>query len=309
MVSTATKPPIIVICGPTGIGKTTAAIEAAEKFNGEIISADSMQIYRMMEIGTAKPSHEECRRVPHHMIDIADPDEPFDAARFAEKARKIIFDLHRRGVVPFVAGGTGLYIKALVHGLFQADPPDPETRRQIKAEVANLGSDALHNRLTQVDPEAAERIHPNDRFRIVRALEMHAVSGVPLSEHHREHSFRDSPFRVLNIGLTMDREALYARIDSRVDAMITAGLEGEVSWLLKSGYSEELKSMQSIGYRHMIAYLTRHMPREEALRTMKRDTRRYAKRQMTWFKAVADIVWIEPNRIKELYPRIEAFLK
>jgi tRNA dimethylallyltransferase len=268
-----------------------------------------MQIYRMMEIGTAKPSHEECRRVPHHMIDIADPDEAFDAARFAEKAREIIFDLHQRGVVPFVAGGTGLYIKALVHGLFQADPPDAETRRQIMTEIANLGSAALHNRLTQVDPEMAERIHPNDRFRIVRALEMHAVSGVPLSEHHREHGFRDSPFRVLNIGLTMDREALYARIDRRVDAMIAAGLEDEVSWLLKSGYSKELKSMQSIGYRHMIAHLSGHMSREDALQTMKRDTRRYAKRQMTWFRAVADIVWIEPGRIENLYPQIEAFLK
>ena len=208
-----------------------------------------------------------------------------------------------------MAGGTGLYIKALNRGLFQAEALDSETRQSIKAETDDLESDVLHHRLKQIDPEAAERIHPNDRFRIIRAIEIQAATGIRLSEHQRKHGFSDSPFRVFNIGLDMEREALYARIDRRVDAMIEAGLEEEVAGLLKSGYSENLKSMQSIGYRHMAGYLHGKLSREEAIRTMKRDTRRYAKRQMTWFRSVEDIIWIEPDRIEELFPRINSFLQ
>jgi tRNA dimethylallyltransferase len=309
MVSTSTKPPIIIICGPTATGKTTSAIKIAEQFNGEIISADSMQIYRKMDIGTAKPTRKELRCKPHHMIDIVDPDEHFDAAKFAQQARDIIYTLHRKGLVSVVAGGTGLYIKALSQGLFQAEALDAETRQSIKAETADLESDVLHHRLKKIDPEAAERIHPNDRFRIIRAIEIQAATGVRLSEHQRKHGFSDSPFRLFNIGLDMEREALYARIDRRVDAMIESGLEEEVAGLLKSGYSGNLKSMQSIGYRHMTGYLQGNLSREEAIRTMKRDTRRYAKRQMTWFRSVEDIIWIEPDRIEALFPRIKSFLQ
>ena len=309
MVSTSTKPRIIVICGPTATGKTATAIKIAKKFNGEIISADSMQIYRKMDIGTAKPTREELQCKPHHLIDIADPDEPFDAARFALQARNIVYELHGKQIVSIVAGGTGLYIKALSQGLFQAEALDAQMRQRIKSETADLESDVLHRRLKKIDPEAAERIHPNDRFRIVRAIEMHTATGVALSEYQRKHGFGDRPFRVFNIGLAVERERLYARIDRRVDAMIEAGLEQEVTGLLKSGYSENLKSMQSIGYRHMVAFIKGNLSRKEAIRTMKRDTRRYAKRQMTWFRSVKDIIWIEPERIAELFPRIKSFLQ
>ena len=303
------KPPVIVICGPTGIGKTSTAIEAAEKFSGEIIGADSMQIYRQMEIGTAKPTMEEQRRIPHHMIDIVDPDEDFDAARYSEMGRKIIFTLHSRKCISIVTGGTGLYIKALIYGLFRADSPDVKTRRQLKEESAAHGSTKLHNRLKQIDPEAAERLHPNDTFRIIRALEMHAATGKTLTEHHRSHGFRDTPFRVLIIGLSMERQALYDKIDRRVDAMMAAGLVDEVKGLLKKGYTKDLKSMQSIGYRHMVSYLSGRLSKKEAVRTMKRDTRRYAKRQLTWFRSDPDIVWTKPRNVPALYPKIEAFLE
>ena len=302
------KPPVVIICGPTGIGKTSAAIEAAEKFNGEIISADSMQIYRQMEIGTAKPTRKEQDRIRHHMIDIVDPDEPFDAARYSEMGRKIISTLNYRKCISFVAGGTGLYIKALIHGLFRAESPDVKTRQQLKEEAATHGSTRLHNRLNQIDPEAAERIHPNDTFRIIRALEMHAATGRTLTEYHRAHGFRGSSFRVLKIGLFMERQALYDRIDHRVDAMMAAGLVDEVKGLLEKGYPEDLKSMQSLGYRHMAGYLSGRLSREEAVRTMKRDTRRYAKRQLTWFRADPEIIWTEPRNVPALYPKIEAFL-
>ncbi len=309
MTSTIAKPRIIVICGPTATGKTGAAIKVAEEFNGEIISADSMQIYRNMNIGTAKPTPRELHSKPHHMIDIADPDEPFDAARFAEQAREIVYRLHGRGIAPIVAGGTGLYIKALTRGLFQAEALDTQVRQQIKSETVDLDSRVLHDRLHEIDPEAAARIHPNDRFRILRAIEMHAATGVALSDHQRRHGFGDRPFQVFNIGLVLEREALYARIDRRVDAMLAAGLEQEVAGLLKSGYGEDLKSMQSIGYRHMAAFLNGNLSREETVQTMKRDTRRYAKRQMTWFRAVKDIIWIEPDRIETLFPQIKSFLQ
>lgn len=304
-----TKLPVVIICGPTGIGKTSAAVKAAEKFNGEIISADSMQIYRQMEIGTAKPTRKEQDRIPHHMIDIVDPDEPFDAARYLEMGRKIIFELHHQKCISFVAGGTGLYIKALIHGLFRAESPDVKTRQQLKEEAATHGSTALHNRLYQIDPEAAQRIHPNDTFRIIRALEMYAATGRTLTEYHRAHEFRDSPFRVLKIGLSMERQALYDRIDRRVNAMMAAGFEDEVKGLLEKGYSDDLKSMQSLGYRHMADYLSGRLSKEEAVRTMKRDTRRYAKRQLTWFRADPEIIWTEPPDVPSLYPKIAAFLE
>jgi tRNA dimethylallyltransferase len=308
MAEASQKPSILVVCGPTAVGKTSAAIAIAEAFGGEIVGADSMQIYRCMDIGTAKPSAEEQARVPHHMIDIVSPDEDFDAARYVFLARPLVFELCRRGVLPVVAGGTGLYIKALIHGLFDARPPDPVVRRQLQAEAAAAGAAVLHQRLGRIDPPAAARIHPNDAFRIIRALETYEQTGRVLSEHHRRHGFPDPPFRVFKIGLTMQRESLYRRIDRRVERMIAAGLLPEVQDLLKRGYAEGLKSMQAIGYRHMVAHLRGEMDWDETVRTLKRDTRRYAKRQFTWFKADPAIAWIEPHRVAELYPQIQGFI-
>ncbi len=306
---TVAKPNVIVICGPTALGKTSIAINLARTFNGEIVGADSMQIYRHMNIGTAKPTPDEQSRVFHHMIDIIDPDEPFDARQFAIMAHEKIMDLHARGVSPFVIGGTGLYIKALLHGLFEAMPADSDVRARLKQEAEIHGTDFLHKRLSQQDSATAKRIHPNDTYRILRALEVYELTGKMISELQNEHRFTDKPFRVVKIGLHMDREVIYDRINHRVDAMIDSGLVDEVKRLLGMGYSADLKSMQSIGYRHMVDFIEGHSSWEEALRTLKRDTRRYAKRQLTWFKADSAIVWKEPWQLKEIRRTIEKFLQ
>ncbi|MGD9300050.1 MAG: tRNA (adenosine(37)-N6)-dimethylallyltransferase MiaA [Desulfobacterales bacterium] len=308
MVSAAIKPKIIVICGPTGIGKTTVGIRLAENVGGEIISADSMQIYRYMDIGTAKPTADEQSRISHHMIDVVDPDEDFDALRFAEMARRKVMQLDHQGVISLVVGGTGLYIKALLQGLFQAPPVDLKIRERLKKKAHANGSDALYDRLLQVDPEAADRLHPNDTYRIIRALETIESSGRSISAHHQDHRFKDEPFDALKIALQMDRQVLYDRIDQRVDLMITAGLVDEVKKLLGMGYSADLKSMQSIGYRHVADFLEERLSWEECVRTLKRDTRRYAKRQFTWFGADKDIIWQTPDGFNQITNLVSKFL-
>jgi len=309
MVSEITKPKVIVICGPTGIGKTSVSIRLAEKSGGEIISADSMQIYRYMDIGTAKPTVDERDRVLHHMIDIVDPDGDFDAVRFAEMARQKVTQLHQRGVMPFVVGGTGLYIKALLQGLFQSNPVDPQIRERLMKEAAENGSSRLFDHLQQVDPDAADRLHPNDTYRIVRALETIESTGRPISEHQQDHGFSDEPFHALKVCLQMDRQTLYDRIDRRVDLMIDAGFMDEVQKLLGMGYSADLKSMQSIGYRHIIDFIEGRVSWDECVRTLKRDTRRYAKRQFTWFGADKDMIWHRPDEFNQIGELVAAFLK
>jgi len=303
------KPNIVVICGPTGVGKTTVGIELAKRFHGEIISADSMQIYRHMDIGTAKPTEAEQAEVPHHMIDIIDPDEPFDAETYSKMARKKIYSLDHQGLVPVVVGGTGFYIKALEYGLFDPGPSNPAIRDRLKVEAETKGASFLYEKLSETDPDTAENIHPNDTYRIIRALEVYEMTGKGISTHQNNHSFPDSPFRVLKIGLQMDREALYERIDQRVDWMLKAGLVDEVQDLLNKGYHHNLKSMQSIGYRHMADFIRKQISWDEAVRTMKRDTRRYAKRQFTWFNADASVKWMEPGNLKDIQKIAERFLK
>lgn len=302
------KPKIIIICGPTAVGKTATAILLASEFNGEIINADAMQIYRRMTIGSAKPTHEETAKIAHHGIDIVDPDESFDAARFEKTARQYIDSLLQRGKLPFIVGGTGLYIRALVHGLCDAIPSSPEVRMRLQAEAGEKGSAALHERLLAVDPVSAEKIHVNDTVRIVRALEVYRLTGTRLSGHHEAHQFKHRAFDALKIGLFMDREALYDRINRRTEAMIAAGLVAEVRSLLDSGVSASLNSMQSIGYRHMADYLEGRLDWPEAVRTMKRDTRRYAKRQMTWFMKETDILWKRPDEIAAMRNLIRDFI-
>jgi tRNA dimethylallyltransferase len=302
------KPKLVVICGPTGVGKTAVGIELALHFNGQIIGADSMQVYRHMDIGTAKPTAEEQARVVHHMIDIIGPDEPYDAARYAELAGTKIFELARQKITPFVVGGTGLYIKALLHGLFDAQLFDADIRRRLKQEADAHGIEPLHERLRRLDPESAERLHPNDRYRILRALEVVETTGKPITRYHREHGFSEKPFEALKIALSMDREALYARINQRVDAMIATGFLEEVKSLLARGYSENLKSMQSIGYRHMLDFIQGRLSWEACVRTLKRDHRRYAKRQLTWFGADSQIIWKEPGQVEEIKILVEKFL-
>ncbi|VEN72912.1 tRNA dimethylallyltransferase [Candidatus Desulfarcum epimagneticum] len=306
---TEKKPPrIIVVCGPTGVGKTSDAIEMAERIGGEIIGADSMQIYKFMNIGTAKPTPEERARVRHHMVDIVFPDGDFDAARFARQADRAAKAVLEKNRVPIVAGGTGFYIKALLSGLFDAGPADPGARDAVKRELRENGPGFLHDKLARVDPEAAKRIHPNDVFRTSRALEVFYASGRPITERQKAHAFGDRRFDALKIGLNMDREKLYDRINRRVDAMMASGFPEEVRGLFDMGYREDLKSMRAIGYRHMADFIAGRVSESEAVETMKRDTRRYAKTQLTWFKKDPGVIWTGPGGVAGLETAVRRHL-
>ncbi len=302
-------PPAIVICGPTGIGKTAFAIALAKQFNGEIVGADSMQLYRHMDIGTAKPTPEEQAAVRHHMVDVVDPDGHFDAEIYANVAYAKVLALAGNEILPFIVGGTGLYIKALIHGLFESVKVDPQVRQQLKNEARKLGGHHLHTRLQKCDPVAAGRIHANDTYRIVRALEIFETTRKPMSASQQSHRFKARRIRTLKIGLQMERADLYRRIDKRVDIMIDQGLLREVKALLGAGYSPDLKPMKSLGYRHMAAYIDNAVDWDEAVRTLKRDTRHYAKRQMTWFKADPEIIWVAPDQIRNVEAYVKEFLQ
>ena len=309
MESETIQPSVIVICGPTALGKTSAAIELAEIFDGEIVGADSMQIYRHMDIGTAKPTEKEQAQVKHHMIDIIDPDERFDARQYATMARETVETLHHRHKIPFVVGGTGFYIKALLNGLFETEAEGENIRKDLKKEADIHGTAFLYDRLCRQDPEASKTIHPNDAYRIIRALEVLAMTGKAISDLHKAHGFNDHPFVVLKIGLHIPREILYGRINKRVDLMIDHGLLDEVKGLLAMGCSPDSKSMQSIGYRHMVDFIQGGCSWEETVRTLKRDTRRYAKRQMTWFRADPEIIWKNPDAMEDIKVLIQTFLQ
>lgn len=303
------KPKVIVICGPTALGKTSSAIHLAKHFGGEIIGADSMQIYKYMDIGTAKPTPEEQVCVKHHMIDFIDPDEHFDAKKYATLSREKIMELYGQKTIPFVVGGTGLYIKVLFHGLFKTEASDSDIRSRLKSEAKTRGIAYLHKKLCRQDPDSAKKIHPNDTYRIIRALEVHALTGKTLSALHQSHGFTESPFAVLKIGLYIPREILYDRINKRVEMMINSGYVNEVKRLLEMGYSPKLKSMQSIGYRHIVNFIDGRCTWDETVRTLKRDTRRYAKRQITWFKADPDVIWKEPDALEDIKGLINKFLR
>jgi tRNA dimethylallyltransferase len=301
-------PRIAVICGPTGVGKTTAAIEIASALDAEIINADSLQVYRYMDIGTAKPSLLERARIPHHMIDIVDPDEPFDAQRYADMGRNLVFQLAEQGVPVLVAGGTGFYIRALIHGLFESGSGNPEIRRNLKNEADSKGIAELYHRLCECDPKAAAKIHPHDAFRIVRALEIYETTGQPISACQQEHRLAPPLFDVLKIGLSRQRDVLYERINHRVNLMVEEGLVDEVKFLLKKGYSSGLKPLQAIGYRHVIDFIEGRLSWDGTLQALKQDTRHYAKRQLTWFNSDSQVKWIDADHIDEIINNVKAFL-
>jgi tRNA dimethylallyltransferase len=300
---------VVILVGPTGAGKSRLALELAETFGGEIISADSMQVYRYMDIGTAKPTEEERKRVPHHLIDVVNPDQPFDASLYRMLGRGKIGELVRSEKQVWVAGGTGLYIKALTEGIFPTPGIPVSVREKLKQEAAEKGGDFLYERLTAVDPGSASRLHPHDLIRVIRALEVFEATGIPLSSLHGEHRFQDKPYRTLKIGLEMARDRLYDRIDERVDTMIEKGLLKEVEALMEKGYGPGLRPMQSLGYKQMTQFISQGMEWDEAIRQMKRDTRRYAKRQLTWFKAVPEIAWrSETADKKRIFSEVKSFL-
>ncbi len=304
----AAAPKVIIIAGPTGSGKTELAITLARRLGGEIVGADSMQIYRYMDIGTAKPTQAEQAAAPHHMIDIVDPDEDFDAATYADMARGTIREISARGHLPLVVGGTGFYIRSLVYGLFEKGGSDPKVRRRLKRLAEAEGSAALHQRLAAIDSPAAARIHPNDAYRIVRALEVFETTGEPLSGFQQRHRLKTMHVTPLTIGVSWPRPVLYDRINRRVDIMMAQGLEDEVRGLLSRGYHGGLKSMQSLGYRHLTSYINGEATLHETVTTLKRDHRRYAKRQLTWFNADSSVHWMTPEQPDEALEQIDRFL-
>jgi len=302
------KPRLIVICGPTGVGKTEMAIRLATMYGGEIISADSMQVYRYMDIGTAKPAAEERLSVKHHLIDVVNPDEEFNASLFVRDAGKVIDKLDKDGKNIFVVGGTGLYIKALLGGLFEGPGADRNLRKLYKNDLKKFGSAYLYKKLKNLDKIAAGRIHPNDAVRIIRALEVFEHTGESIVKKHEEHHFRCRAYDYIKIGLILDRETLYERIDMRTEKMISDGLIEEVGELLKSGFDESLKPMQSMCYKHINNYIKGVYSISEAKRLIDRDTKRYAKRQMTWFNQENDIKWHYPQSEGDIKDEVKRFL-
>ncbi|GFO57440.1 tRNA dimethylallyltransferase [Geomonas sp. Red276] len=280
---------LLVVGGPTGSGKTELALRIAERIDGEIVNADSMQIYRGMDIGTAKASPQERARVPHHLLDIVSPEVNFSASDFREAAAKVIADIDARGKKAVVVGGTGLYIRALLDGLVDSPHGDPELRQAF----ADVPGPELLRRLSEVDPVTAAPLHPNDRVRLIRALEVFSQTGRPISEFRSEHGFSGSYYHAMKIAIKVERPELYRRLEARVDRMLEEGLIEEVQGLLSAGYSRELKAMRSIGYKEAAAYLAGEISFSEAVDLIKRDTRRYAKRQMTWFGKEKDVYWLD----------------
>ncbi len=298
----------IIIAGPTAGGKTALSVELALALNGEIINADSMQVYRGMDIGTAKPTIEERKGISHHLLDVVEPNEEFNAAIYRSMALSLVLNVISRKKACLVTGGTGLYIKSLTQGLFQCPPADHAFRESLLKEYAVCGSMPLYQRLEQTDPESARRIHPNDRVRIIRALEIaHLTHGRP-SRMLKAHHFSDRPLHTLKICLDVDRSELYRRINQRSLIMVEAGLAHETENLLAKGYSHNLKPMMSIGYRQMVGYLRGKISLEEAVGRIQRDTRRYAKRQLTWFRADPEYEWFAFDDFDQILDRVTTFL-
>ncbi|MEW6375938.1 MAG: tRNA (adenosine(37)-N6)-dimethylallyltransferase MiaA [Thermodesulfobacteriota bacterium] len=304
------RPRVVILLGPTGVGKSKLAIELAEELGGEIVSADSMQVYRHMDIGTAKPTPDEQRRVRHHMIDLVNPDQPFHANLYRTLGRKTIDQLYQDGKPIWVVGGTGLYIKTLTQGLFASPKIDPAVREKLKQEVEEKGGEFLYQRLKNVDPQTASNLHPHDLFRTIRALEVFDSTGTPISFYREQHRFGEKPYLSLKIGLETNRATLYRRIEQRVDQMIERGFLPEVRGLMKMGYGPALKPMRSLGYKQMVQFLLKEIGWDEAVRQIKRDTRHYAKRQWTWFKTDPEVRWRDESTDRQkIFLEITSFLR
>ncbi|WHZ24924.1 MAG: tRNA dimethylallyltransferase [Nitrospira sp.] len=284
--------PLVVLVGPTAVGKSEIAVRLAQVLETEVLTADSRQVYRGMDIATDKPTVEQRRGVPHRLIDLVDPHESFNAGQYRKHAMQEIERLYGERRLPLVVGGTGLYVRTLIRGLCDAPPADQAFRSALAQVVRVEGRQVLHDELTRIDPELAGQLHPHDEVKIVRALEVHHVSGRRLSELHRQHRGSEPPFSVLMIGLNRDREQLYRRIDRRVDAMFAGGLVQETERLLAGGYyGRGLGAMKGLGYRQVAGYLAGEYDQAEAIRLVKRDTRHFAKRQLTWFRRESDLRW------------------
>lgn len=298
--------PLIILTGPTAVGKTALSIGLAKAVGGEIISADSMQVYRGMDIGTAKISPSEMQGVPHHLIDILDPAEPFHVAAFQEHCNRCIAEIYERGHIPILVGGTGFYIQAVLYDIdFTQTDADVAYRRELQQEAETQGAEALHRKLSQVDAEAADQIHPNNVKRVIRALEYYHQTGKKISEHNAEEQNKTSPYQFRYYVLSLPREILYKRINQRVDQMRREGLEEEVRRLSEAGCTRDLVSMQGLGYKEILQAFDGEITLEEAYAKIKQETRHFAKRQFTWFRRERDVTWLE----KEQFATEQALLE
>ena len=288
------KRPLIILTGPTAVGKTAASIGLAKAVGGEIISADSMQVYRQMDVGSAKITKDEMQGIPHYLVDVLEPEEAFNVVRFQELAEEAMEEIFRNGHIPIVVGGTGFYIQALLYDIdFTENDSDLSFREELEKKAGEEGAESLHALLEKADPQAAAQIHPHNVKRVIRALEFNRKTGQKISEHNEKERQKESPYNFAYFVLTDDRKALYERIDRRVDKMMEQGLLEEVRRLKDRGLPRDSVSMQGLGYKELFAYLEGEYPLEEAVRIIKRDTRHFAKRQLTWFRRERDVVWID----------------
>jgi tRNA dimethylallyltransferase len=307
--------PVVVIVGPTAVGKSRIAVEVAKAFETEVLTADSRQVYRGMDVGTDKPASEERQAVPHRLIDLVDPDESFNAGLYRRQAIDEIERLYRDCRLPLVVGGTGLYVRTLLKGLCDAPQADPIMRKALRQEAEDQGYDRLYARLVDVDPVIAARLHPRDESKVIRALEVYQLSGRRMSEFQQEHGFAERPFATLMIGLNRDRDMLYRRIEGRIDWQLAHGLIEETKQLLAQGYQRDSAAMKGLGYRQVAEHLAGEYDAAEMVRRFKRDTRHFSKRQMTWFRKEPGIQWLMieesesvPHTTTRVIEQIDRFL-
>lgn len=297
------KQPLVILTGPTAVGKTALSIELARRIDGEIISADSMQVYKGMDIGSAKILPEEMQGIPHYLIDELEPEEPFHVVKFQELAKKYMKEIWAKGKIPILTGGTGFYIQAVLYDIdFSENEEDSSYRQELEVLAKEKGGEYLHQKLAAVDPQSAEQIHANNVKRVIRALEFYKETGTPISRHNEEERQKASPYNFAYFVLNDQRETVYQRINLRVDKMLEAGLVEEVQRLKAKGYTRDMVSMQGLGYKEILDYLDGKITLEEASYIIKRDTRHFAKRQITWFKRERDVIWIQ----KDTYGHDEA---
>lgn len=291
------KQPLIVLTGPTAVGKTSLSISLAKAVNGEIISADSMQVYKKMDIGSAKIRSEEMQGIPHYLVDVLEPEEEFHIVKFQQMAKKAMEDIYSRGKIPILVGGTGFYIQAVTKDIdFTEAQQENDYRKELEALAEEKGGEHLHEMLRKVDPVSADAIHAHNVKRVIRALEFYHQNGSPISAHNEEQKQHESPYNLAYFVLNMPRELLYERIDLRVDQMMKEGLLEEVSRLKEEGCHRGMVSMQGLGYKEILAYLDGEYPLEEAVRVLKRDTRHFAKRQLTWFRREQEVTWVNKDQ-------------
>ena len=292
-----TKQPLVILSGPTAVGKTALSIELAKSINGAIISADSMQVYKGMDIGSAKIMPEEMQGIPHYLIDVLEPEEEFNIVRFQEMAKKALKEIYGKGQIPIIAGGTGFYIQSLLYDIdFSNQDTNDSYRKQLEEFAKIHGAEALHEQLKEIDPVSYETIHANNIKRVIRALEFYHLSGEPISAHNEKERQKDSPYNFAYFVLNDDRQTIYDKIAVRVDIMVKNGLLDEVKALKTKGYHKQMVSMQGLGYKEILSYLDGECTLEEAIYTIKLETRHFAKRQLTWFRREKDCIWMDKSQ-------------